>query len=167
MEKVIELKKVDEIINRYQGDRSFLINIFLDIQQEFRYLPRKAIERVVEALGISLSQAYAVATFYKIFSLVPKGEHEIFVCLGTSCHLRGGPHLVESFERNLNIKVGETTADMKFSLRTVNCLGACALSPLVRIDQKNYAKMTADAIPKIIQEYRQNPNEKGKDDDEN
>jgi len=165
MEKVIEIKKVDEIINRYQGDRSFLINIFQDIQQEYRYLPREAIQRVVESLGISLSQAYAVATFYKSFSLIPKGEHEIFVCLGTACHLRGGPRLVESFERNLHIKVGETTPDMKFSLQTVNCLGACALAPLVRVDQKNYGKMTADAIHKIIKEYR--PKEKGKDDGEN
>jgi len=165
MEKVIEIKKVDEIINRYQGDRSFLINIFQDIQQEYRYLPREAIQRVVETLRISLSQAYAVATFYKSFSLIPKGEHEIFVCLGTACHLRGGPRLVESFERNLHIKVGETTPDMKFSLQTVNCLGACALAPLVRVDQKNYGKMTADAIPKIIKEYR--PKEKGKDDGEN
>ncbi len=146
----MDLKKVDNIIDKYNADKSALIGIFQDIQQEFRYLPREAISRVVERLGISITQAYAVATFYKSFSLVPKGEHEIHVCLGTACHLRGGQRLVENFERTLNVQAGGTTADMKFTLETVNCLGACALAPLVRVDQKNYGKMTADKISKII-----------------
>ena len=161
----MDLKRVDEIIDKYNAEKSWLIGIFQDIQQEWRYLPREAILRVVERLGIPLTQAYMVATFYKSFSLVPRGEHEIHVCLGTACHLRGGQRLVENFERALDVKAGGTTADMKFTLETVNCLGACALAPLVRVDQKNYGKMTGDKIPKIIKEYR--PDGEGKSDGEN
>jgi len=156
----MDLKKVEEIIDKYNAERSSLIGIFQDIQAEWRYLPREAIARVVERLGIPVTQAYMVATFYKSFSLVPRGEHEIHVCLGTACHLRGGQRLVENFERTLNVKAGETTADMKFTLETVNCLGACALAPLVRVDQKNYGKMSGDQIAKIIKEYR--PDGEGK-----
>ena len=156
----MDLKKVDEIIDKYKAEKSWLIGIFQDIQQEWRYLPREAILRVVERLGIPLTQAYMVATFYKSFSLVPRGKHEIHVCLGTACHLRGGQRLVENFERTLDVKAGGTTADMKFTLETVNCLGACALAPLVRVDQKNYGKMTGDKILKIIKEYR--PDGEGK-----
>jgi NADH-quinone oxidoreductase subunit E len=156
----MDLKKVDAIIDKYDAEKSSLIGIFQDIQAEWRYLPREAIARVVERLGIPVTQAYMVATFYKSFSLVPRGEHEIHVCLGTACHLRGGQRLVENFERTLNVKAGETTADRKFTLETVNCLGACALAPLVRVDQKNYGKMSGDRIAKIIKEYR--PDGEGK-----
>ena len=161
----MDLKKVDEIIDKYNAEKSWLIGIFQDIQQEWRYLPREAVMRVVERLGIPVTQAYMVATFYKSFSLVPRGEHEIHVCLGTACHLRGGQRLIENFERALDVKAGGTTADMKFTLETVNCLGACALAPLVRVDQKNYGKMTGDKIPKIIKEYR--PDGEGKSHGEN
>jgi NADH-quinone oxidoreductase subunit E len=161
----MDLKKVDEIIDKYNVEKGSLIGIFQDIQQEWRYLPREAILRVVERLGVPITQAYMVATFYKSFSLVPRGEHEIHVCLGTACHLRGGQRLVENFERTLNVRAGETTADMKFTLETVNCLGACALAPLVRVDQKNYGKMTGDKISKIIKEYR--PDGEGKSHGEN
>ena len=154
LENKMDLKKVDAIIDKYNAEKSSLIGIFQDIQAEWRYLPREAIARVVERLGIPITQAYMVATFYKSFSLVPRGEHEIHVCLGTACHLRGGQRLVENFERTLNVKAGETTADKKFTLETVNCLGACALAPLVRVDQKNYGKMSGDRITKIIKEYR-------------
>ena len=150
----MDLKKVDQIIDKYNAEKSSLIGIFQDIQAEWRYLPREAITRVVERLGIPITQAYMVATFYKSFSLVPRGEHEIHVCLGTACHLRGGQRLVENFERTLKVKAGETTADMKFTLETVNCLGACALAPLVRVDQKNYGKMSGDRVTKILKEYR-------------
>ena len=150
----MDLKKVDQIIDKYNAEKSSLIGIFQDIQAEWRYLPREAIARVVERLGIHITQAYMVATFYKSFSLVPRGEHEIHVCLGTACHLRGGQRLVENFERTLNVKAGETTADMKFTLETVNCLGACALAPLVRVDQKNYGKMSGDRVTKILNEDR-------------
>ena len=161
----MDLKKVDEIIDKYHAEKSSLIGIFQDIQQEYRFLPREAITRVVERLEIPMTQAYMVATFYKSFSLVPRGEHEIHVCLGTACHLRGGQRLLDNFERTLDVKAGGTTKDMKFTLETVNCLGACALAPLVRVDQKNYAKVTSDKISKIIEEYR--PDGEGKSHGEN
>jgi NADH-quinone oxidoreductase subunit E len=154
LEIKMDLKRVDEIIDKYNAEKSSLIGIFQDIQAEYRYLPKEAISRVVDRLSIPLTQAYMVATFYKSFSLVPRGEHEIHVCLGTACHLRGGQRLIENFERTLGVKAGGTTQDMKFTLETVNCLGACALAPLVRVDQKNYAKVTADKISKIVKEYR-------------
>lgn len=150
----MDLTRVNEIIEKYNAEKSSLIGIFQDIQAEYRYLPKEGIGRVVERLGIPLTQAYMVATFYKSFSLVPRGEHEIHVCLGTACHLRGGQRLVENFERTLGVRAGGTTEDKKFTLETVNCLGACALAPLVRVDQKNFAKVTADKITKIIKEYR-------------
>jgi len=154
LENKMDLKRVDEIIDRYNAEKSWLIAIFQDIQQEYRYLPKEAIGRIAQRLKIPLTQAYMVATFYKSFSLVPRGEHEIHVCLGTACHLRGGQRLVENFERALQVRAGGTTADKKFTLETVNCLGACALAPLVRVDQKNYGKMTGDRVMKIIKEYR-------------
>jgi len=156
----MDLTKVDTIIDKYNAEKSSLIGIFQDIQQEYRYLPREAILRVVDRLSIPITQAYTVATFYKSFSLVPRGEHEIHVCLGTACHLRGGQRLVENFERSLGVKAGGTTKDMKFTLETVNCLGACALAPLVRVDQKNYGKMAGDKVSRIIKEYR--PDGEGK-----
>jgi NADH-quinone oxidoreductase subunit E len=159
-EKKMDLKKVNEIINKYNEEKNWLIGIFQDIQAEYRYLPKEAIGLVANRLKIPLTQAYAVATFYKSFSLVPRGEHEIHVCLGTACHLRGGQRLVENFERTLEVKAGGTTKDMKFTLETVNCLGACALAPLVRVDQRNYGKVTADQIQKIVKEYR--PDGEGK-----
>ena len=161
----MDLKKVDEIIDKYHAEKSSLIGIFQDIQQEYRFLPREAITRVVERLEIPMTQAYMVATFYKSFSLVPRGEHEIHVCLGTACHLRGGQRLLDNFERTLDVKAGGTTKDRKFTLETVNCLGACALAPLVRVDQKNYAKVTSDKISKIVKEYR--PDGEGKSHGEN
>ncbi|MCX5916554.1 MAG: NAD(P)H-dependent oxidoreductase subunit E [Deltaproteobacteria bacterium] len=156
----MDLKKVNEIINKYNGEKNWLIAIFQDVQAEYRYLPKEAIGLVANRLKIPLTQAYAVATFYKSFSLVPRGEHEIHVCLGTACHLRGGQRLVENFQRTLAVKAGETTKDMKFTLETVNCLGACALAPLVRVDQKNYGKVTTDQVQKIVKEYR--PDGEGK-----
>jgi NADH-quinone oxidoreductase subunit E len=160
LENQMDLKKVTEIINKYNADKGWLIAIFQDVQQEYRYLPKEAIGLVATRLKIPLTQAYMVATFYKSFSLVPRGEHEIHVCLGTACHLRGGQRLVENFQRILDIRAGETTKDMKFTLETVNCLGACALAPLVRVDQKNYSKVTGDRVSKIIKEYR--PDGEGK-----
>jgi NADH-quinone oxidoreductase subunit E len=160
LENQMDLKKVTEIINKYNADKGWLIAIFQDVQQEYRYLPKEAIGLVANRLQIPLTQAYMVATFYKSFSLVPRGEHEIHVCLGTACHLRGGQRLVENFQRILDIRAGETTKDMKFTLETVNCLGACALAPLVRVDQKNYSKVTGDRVSKIIKEYR--PDGEGK-----
>ena len=154
-----------KIIDKYNAEKNWLIAIFQDIQQEYRYLPKEAIGRVAMRLKIPLTQAYMVATFYKSFSLVPRGEHEIHVCLGTACHLRGRPAPGGEFRADPGREGrGDTTKDMKFTLETVNCLGACALAPLVRVDQKNYGKSRRTRFPRssknIDRMGKENPMEK-------
>ena len=125
---------VDLIIEKRGAEPSSLIMALQDIQVKYRYLPQEAIRHTAKRLGIPESQAYHVATFYKMFSLTPRGEHEIKVCLGTACHLKGGQRLLDRFETELDIKTGNTTEDLQFTLESVNCLGACALAPLVVMD---------------------------------
>ncbi len=146
--------KLDEAISKYKGDRSFLLGIFQDIQREYRYLPKEAIKYVCERLNIPVVKGYEIATFYKSLSLVPKGNHTIHVCMGTACHLKGAPGVLEAFERELKVKKGETTEDMMFTLETVNCLGACALAPLVRVDERDFGKVNQTNVKNIIDEYK-------------
>ncbi len=149
-----KMAAVDKIIDRHNAEPRNLIGIFQDIMNQYRYLPPDAIERVVERLEIPLSQAYEVATFYNSFSLEPKGDHMVHVCLGTACHLRGAPQILESLERELKIDAGQTSKDKKFSLETVNCLGACALAPLVKVDEDNHGKMASNKAKKLINQYK-------------
>jgi NADH-quinone oxidoreductase subunit E len=144
------------ILERHDNRVDALIMILQDIQDAYRYLPEQAIRIVSDRLGIPFSQIYEVATFYRSFSLVPRGAHEIRVCLGTACHLRGGPRILESFERELCIHRGETTPDATFTLETVNCVGACALAPLVVVDGEYYGNSTASAVKGIIREHSKN-----------
>jgi NADH-quinone oxidoreductase subunit E len=133
--------KIDQIIDKYQGDASSLIQVLLEIQRENRWLPNEALKKVSKKLGVPLSQIQHVATFYKAFSLIPKGRHEVQVCLGTACHVRGGPRILDRVEEVLGIQAGETTTDMEFSLETVNCLGCCALGPVMVVDGKYHGKI--------------------------
>lgn len=149
-----DVSKVDNIIEAYGKEPSKLIQMLQDVQSEFRYIPKEAVKRLSEKLDISEAQIYHISTFYKAFSLIPKGKHELKVCLGTACHIRGGKRIAEGFERVLEIKVGETTPDKMFTLETVNCLGACALAPLTQIDEDNYGKMTIEKIGRVIKNYK-------------
>lgn len=149
----LETEKFNTIINKYGGDRSHILGIFQDIQKEFKYLSKDAVRFVCEHLNIPFSKGYEVATFYKTLSLKPRGKHTIHVCLGTACHLRGGPNIVETFERNLSIKIGNTTENGTFTLESVNCLGACALAPLVRVDEQDFGKTTPASVKKIIGQF--------------
>ena len=146
--------EIDKIIDSYKADPDSLIGIYQDIMAKHKYLPKEAIERVVERLGISLSQAYEVATFYKSFSLEPVGDNLVHVCMGTACHLRGSPQILESFERELKINEGQTSRDKKFTLETVNCLGACALAPLVKVNEDNHGQMAASKVKKLVNQYK-------------
>ncbi len=146
--------KLAEIIDRYRGDRSHLLAMFQDIQREYRYVPEEAVKYVCDKLHIPLAKAYEVVTFYKTLSLKPRGRHTIHVCLGTACHLRGGPGILESFERELKVRTGDTTEDGLFTLETVNCLGACALAPLVRVEEKDFGKTTPANVKKIVHSFR-------------
>ena len=145
--------KIDEIIAHYQGEEGALIAVLQDIQQEYNYLPQEALIQVAEGLEIPLSQACQVATFYKAFSLEPRGKHLIHVCLGTACHVRGGIRIAEEIGRILDIEPGQTTDDQLFTLETVNCLGACALGPMMVIDGKYHGKMAVRKIAPLLKAY--------------
>ena len=142
--------RVDQIIDEHQGEASSLIQVLLAIQSENHWLPKEALERVSEKLQVPLIRVQHIATFYKAFSLVPKGRHEIHICMGTACHVRGATRVLDTVQDLTGIKPGETDLDLKFSLETVNCLGCCALGPVMEVDGKVHGKMspvkTADAI---------------------
>jgi NADH-quinone oxidoreductase subunit E len=146
----IKMEKVDQIISKYRGDSTALIRLLQDINREFRYLPKEALERVAEKLNIPLSQLYSMATFYKSFKLTPGGQHEIHVCMGTACHVRGSQKILETFSQKLSIQPGETTSDGQYTLETVNCLGACALGPLVTIDGKYSGNLKPKDAEKLL-----------------
>lgn len=146
-----ENDKLLAVLERHEKGPHSLVPLLQDIQAEFNYLPEEMLRRVAESLGLPLSQVYSVATFYKAFSLEPKGEHVITVCLGTACHVRSAPAVVEELERILGVKSGETTRDMKFTLETVNCLGACALGPIVVMDGEYNGQMTPGKIRKAFE----------------
>ncbi|MBI5445420.1 MAG: NAD(P)H-dependent oxidoreductase subunit E [Deltaproteobacteria bacterium] len=144
---------IDQIIEKHGCKASSLILILMDIQHEHHWLPKEALERVADRLEVPLARVRQIASFYKTFSLVPKGRHEIHICTGTSCHLRGAQQVIDALEEVIGIKPGETAADSKFSLETVNCLGCCALGPVVEIDGKHHGKMvpekTADVLKSV------------------
>jgi NADH-quinone oxidoreductase subunit E len=148
-----DMATIDAIIDGYQGKTSGLTTILQDIQDEYNYLPPQAMERVAEKMGLPLSQVLHVATFYKAFSLEPRGEHLITVCLGTACHVRGGARLVEQVERLLKIRAGGTTSDLQFTLETVNCVGSCALGPVMIVDGEYYGKMASSKVERVLKKY--------------
>jgi NADH-quinone oxidoreductase subunit E len=144
-----EISVVD-ILDRYPADRTSSLAVLEDIQAEHRYLPREALEEVAERLNMHLSEVYQIATFFKAFSLEPKGERLIKVCLGTACHVAGGPRILDQMERDLGIKAGGTTPDGKWSLEAVRCVGACALGPVVLVDEEPHSKMTPTKASELI-----------------
>ncbi|MBW2149342.1 MAG: NADH-quinone oxidoreductase subunit NuoE [Deltaproteobacteria bacterium] len=149
-----DLSRVEEILQRYGGRREALITILQDIQAQYNYLPPEVLQVVAGRMGVSLSRVYKVATFYKSFSLLPRGRHEIKVCMGTSCHLRGSQRILESLERDIGLQRGGTTEDLRFTLTTVNCVGACALSPVVVVDEDYHGCTTPSRIAKVLKKYR-------------
>lgn len=146
---------VTAVIRKYGRDRSQLVSILQDIQSEYNYLPRAALEKVSKKMSIPMSQIYAMATFFRAFSLKERGKHIVNVCLGTACHVRGGELILESLQRQLNIKTGGTTSDMKFTLESVNCMGCCATGPVVKIDEEYFGHMTNDKVEPMLNKYRE------------
>ncbi len=146
-------ERIDEIIDRYEGKASFLIQVMLDIQNENRWLPRSALERVSERLDVPMSRMLHIATFYKAFGLAPKGRHQINVCMGTACHIRGASRVLDTIQDLTGIAPGETDLDLKFSLETVNCLGCCALGPVVEIDGMTHGKISAADTADVLDGY--------------
>jgi NADH-quinone oxidoreductase subunit E len=145
--------QIDQIIAKYNGEASSLIQILLDIQSENHWLPGEALVWVSEALDVPLTRIQHIATFYKAFSLVPKGRHEIHICMGTACHVRGASRILDTVQGQTGIKPGETDLDMKFSLETVNCLGCCALGPVMEVDGKPHGKMAPARAIEVLKNY--------------
>jgi len=146
--------KVGSILDRYQRDKAMLVSVLQDTQAQLGYLAREALVEVAAGLEVPLSQIYSVATFFKAFSLKPRGRHLIDVCTGTACHVRGAVGILESVERETGIKAGNTSEDLRFSLETVNCVGACALGPIVIVDGKYEGEMKIDRVKPLLARYQ-------------
>ena len=145
---------IDKVVTEHHGSLGGMLSILTEIQSKYGYLPQDALRRVAAKTDCSLTDIYAVATFYKAFSLKPRGKHLVSVCLGTACHVRGAPRIADEFSRQLGIKSGETTQDKEFSLETVNCLGACALGPTVVVDNHYFRHVTTARVQHIIEQAR-------------
>lgn len=148
------LTKVDEIINKYHSNDSWLIMTLQDIQEKYNFLPVAALKRVAEKLDIPLSRVYNVATFYSSFSLTERGKHLIKVCDGTACHLRNSGNIRDEITRQLNIEEGQTTADKRYTLEIVACLGACALAPVMTVNSDYHGQMTPEKIKETLEQYK-------------
>ena len=147
----MDSKQVDGIIDKYQEKRTALISILHDIQDRYHHLPEGALRKVASRLQMDLNDIYGVATFYKSFSLIPRGKHSVTLCLGTACHVRGGPKILREVKKLLNIDPGQTTEDKQFSLNVVNCLGVCAIGPVMFVDGKFYGEMNPVKARKVIE----------------
>ncbi|MFC1623761.1 NAD(P)H-dependent oxidoreductase subunit E [Candidatus Omnitrophota bacterium] len=130
-----------------------VIGMLQEIQNKYNYLPKKDLIRITEKLGIPLSRTYSLATFYNAFSLKPRGKYLVSLCMGTACHVRGTERILDEIQRTLKIKPDETSGDLQFTLKTVNCLGACALGPLMVINGEYYGKMSAKKVKTILKKY--------------
>lgn len=145
--------KVRSLIEKHKGAKRSLIAVLQDIQSVYNYLPQESLKAVSQRMNIPLIDVIGVATFYRAFSLKPRGRHVITVCLGTACHVRGGPKILEEFERRLALQSGETTPDGEFTLETVACLGCCAIGPVVLVGNNYHAQTTIRKVDGIIKKY--------------
>ena len=144
---------IDKILEKYPSDPSSLIQVLLEIQAEHRWLPKRALEKVSKTLNVPLSRIQHITTFYKAFSVVPKGRHQIHVCTGTACHVRGAGRVLEVVEGATGLKPGLTDRDFKFSLETVNCVGCCALGPVMVVDGEYHGKMAPAKSQDVLKHY--------------
>jgi NADH-quinone oxidoreductase subunit E len=145
--------KIDNIIDKYPSDPSSLIQVLLEIQNEYRWLPKEALEKVSKKLKVPLNRIQHIVTFYKAFSVVPKGRHEIHVCTGTACHVRGAPRLLDKIQDLTGLMPGLTDQDFKFSLETVSCVGCCALGPVMVVDGEYHGKMAPAKSEDVLKNY--------------
>jgi NADH-quinone oxidoreductase subunit E len=145
--------KIESLIKKHSSERKALLPILRDIQAEYNYLPQEALILASESLNIPLIDIVGVATFYSAFSLEPRGKHTVTVCLGTACHVRGAPKVLEEFERKLNIMTGHTTEDNEFTLETVNCFGCCAIGPVVVVDRDYYSEINIKKVGSTLKKY--------------
>ena len=146
-----DLAPVEAILAGYPRAETSLIQVLQDVNRTYNYLPCHALEMVARTLGVPLARVFSVATFYKAFSIKPRGKVILRVCQGTACHIRGAPLIIDEFQRHLGIKAGETTADMAFTLETVNCVGACAMAPVVIAGSRHHGSLSPADVPDVIQ----------------
>ena len=144
------VQEVDTIIDHWGPKPASLLQIMLDINQQYHYLPRESLERVSERLRMPINQIYSVATFFKVFSLTPRGRSIMHVCTGTACHVKGTPKLLDRLKQTINLDPGQTTEDLALTLETVNCVGACASAPVVVVDGCTYAEMTPNKVSELV-----------------
>ena len=145
---------IESVLDRHGRDPSAIIAIMQDLQDEVNYLPEGALCYVAEQLDVPVSKVFSLATFYRAFSLEPRGKHLIYVCTGTACHVRGAVKVLDALEREIGIQAGETDAEMLFTLETVNCLGACALGPVVVVDGEYHGQMTGAKAARLVKKLR-------------
>jgi NADH-quinone oxidoreductase subunit E len=149
----MDIDRIDQIIDKHGCKASSLIQILLNIQSENHWLPKEALERVSERLDVPMNQIQHITTFYKSFSLVPKGRHEVHVCMGTACHVRGAQRVLDTVEEQIGIKPGESDVDLKFSLETVNCIGCCALGPVMVVDGEYHGNIAPAQLEDVLKKY--------------
>jgi len=147
--------RLSEILKKYGKDKSQLVSILQDIQSEYNYLPREALEKLSKKMDIPQSQVYSMATFFRAFSLKKRGKHIVSVCLGTACHVRGAELIVESLERQMGVSRGQTTQDLNFTLESVNCMGCCATGPVVKIGEEYFGHMANDKVEPMLKKFRE------------
>jgi NADH-quinone oxidoreductase subunit E len=142
--------KVQSIIDNWNGDPNYVIEMLQDVQSEFRYIPKEVIEEISQSTGVPRTQLYYLATFYKAFSLKPRGEHEIQVCTGTTCYVKGASRILESLQRNYGLTDGETTDDLQYTLKYVRCLGCCSLAPVISLDDAIIGKAKSSTVQDLL-----------------
>ena len=157
----MEAAVIDTILDQHERDPSAIIAVLQDMQEKVNYLPEGALRYVAEQLDIPASKVYSLATFYRAFSLEPRGKHQIYVCTGTACHVRGAVKIIDALEREIGIQAGETDENLEFTLETVNCVGACALGPVIVVDGDYHGQMTAAKSVRLVKKLRDSDN--GKD----
>jgi NADH-quinone oxidoreductase subunit E len=150
----ISTDEITRVVESYPSDRRYSLAILQDIQHKFGYIPREGFDILARYLDMKIAPLYAMATFYRALSLTPKGKHVVKVCDGTACHIRGAPVLLETLERRLGVKPGETTGDGLFTVETVNCLGACAIAPVMVVDEQYFSKVKPDQVAAILETFR-------------
>ena len=145
-----DLSKLPDIYDRYPRTPQSLIAVLQDIQKEFNFLPCEALKQTASELNVPLSKVFSVSTFYNAFSLVPKGDQIVRICIGTTCHIKGAKQIQEQLEDHLKIKAGETTEDLSFTLEVVACVGACAMAPVVAVNEKYHGSITVASCKKLL-----------------
>ena len=150
----MERSEIDTIIKQYKGNESAILAILQDVQSKEKYLSKEALEEVSQKMHIPITHVFRIATFYNALSIKPRGRHQLNVCLGTACHVRGGNKIIDKLSRDLGIQVGETTKDKRFTLESVRCVGCCSLGPVMVIDGNVFGRLTQEKVPGLLKEFK-------------